>query len=354
MEIGLRNRPAIFMIQKFDTDKIDVEEYLHELGLTGIYRKGNEYWFSCPLSGHMGFDNTPSASMQVGTTKMHCFGCNFSGNAVTFLAELEGVSSLKARQWLRDRFGMGWREPEDSFSAEIEKRLERSEKFSNTISGRNTSLHTTLLDEVEVEKRSVDWYRVFDEWQGKIPSAYPLAYMLDRGFHPKTLDEWAIGWDIISQRISIPVRDEYGNLLGFKARAVDGSKQRYKVLGGPEYGFETYPVSAVLFGIHLAKEHDTLIIREGELNVIAMHEAGLTNTVGTGKTLSDIQIATILKHAGMAYVYYDDYNDSLNAARILESYMPVKVVPSSEKDPADMFKDELYELITAAESSVLL
>jgi DNA primase len=353
LEIGLRNRPAIFMIQKFDTEKIDVEDYLHELGLTGIYRKGNEYWFSCPLSGHMGADNTPSASMEVGTTRMHCFGCNFSGNAVTFLAEYEGVSNLKARQWLRDRFGMGWREPEDTFSSEIKKKLERMENKKNP--ERNTSLHSTLLNEDEVEKRSVDWYRVFDEWQGKIPSAYPLAYMLDRGFHPKTLDEWAIGWDIISQRISIPVRDDYGNLLGFKARAVDNSPQRYKVLGGPEYGFETYPVTTVLFGIHLAKKHDTLIIREGELNVIAMHEAGVTNTVGVGKHISDTQLLMILKYANKGVlVSFDDYGDSLNAARMLEPYLPVKVFPPSEKDPADMFKDELYELITAAESSVLL
>jgi DNA primase len=222
-------------------------------------------------------------------------------------------------------------------------------------SERNTSLHATLLDEAEVEKRSVNWYTVFDEWQGKIPSAYPLAYMLDRGFHPKTLDEWAIGWDIISQRISIPVRDEYGNLLGFKARAVDDSKQRYKVLGGPEYGFETYPVSGVLFGVHLVKKSGWLIIREGELNTIAMHEHGFDNTVGTGKSLSDRQIEMILKYAtDYVMVSYDDYRDSLNAARILEQYVPVKVIPSSEKDPADMFKDEVYELITSAESSVLL
>lgn len=284
---------------------------------------------------------------------MHCFGCNFSGNAVSFLAEVEGVSILKARQWLRDRFGMGWREPEDTFSAEINKKLERMGKEKNL--ERNTSLHTTLLNEDEVEKRSVDWYTVFDQWQGKIQAAYPLAYMLDRGFHPKTLDDWAIGWDIISQRISIPVRDEHGNLLGFKARAVDDDPRRYLVLGGAEYGFETYPVSGVLFGIHLAKEHDWLIVREGELNTIAMHEAGLTNTVGTGKTLSDKQIDMILKYAkSHVLVSYDDHRDSLNAASILEPYIPVKVVPTSEKDPADMFKDELYELITRAESSILL
>lgn len=340
------------MTYHFDYSKIDVEDYLHELGLTNIVRKGNEYWFSCPLSGHMGVDSTPSASMEIDTTRMYCFGCGFSGNAVSFLAEYEGVSPLKARKWLRERFNMTFFEPKDTFSGEIDLKFERQEK--RKLKKGAVPHHSTLLDEREVEKRSVDWYRIFDLWQGKIEEAYPLAYMLDRGFHPNTLTEWAIGWDMISQRISIPIRDEFGNLIGFKARAVDDNPQRYKVLGGPEYGFETYGVSKALFGIDRAKEYDTLIIREGELNAIAIWEAGYKNVVGSGKILSDFQLDLIKKYAQKVILWFDDFRDNIGATQQLEMNMPVKVCKPYDRDPSDMFKDEIVEAIEESMTTVLL
>lgn len=337
----------------FDFSKIDVEDYLNELGLNNVQRKGDQVWFSCPLSGHMGVDKTPSASMELGTTRMHCFGCNFSGNAVSFLSELEGVSPLKARKWLRERFNIGYYEPKEGFSSAIHKKLERIQKRL-TEKPRSTSLHSTLLDEREVTKRSVDWYKVFKDWQDIIEEAYPLAYMLDRGFHPTTLDKWAIGWDMISQRISIPIRDEHGNLVGFKGRAVD-FLPRYLVLGGPEYGFDTYNVSNVLFGLSLVDDPTELIVVEGELNCIAMHQKGYTNTVGiSGKILSDNQINLIKKYANSVLFIFDEVKDTLNAAYSLRETIPTFVAPQHSKDPADMSQGDLQKLLAGSRSAILL
>jgi DNA primase len=337
----------------FDFSKIDVEDYLNELGLNNVQRKGDQVWFSCPLSGHMGIDKTPSASMELETTRMHCFGCNFSGNAISFLAELEGVSPLKARKWLRERFNIGYYEPQEGFANAIHKKLERIQK---RISGKSQSVspHSTLLDEREVTKRHVDWYKVFDAWQGKIDEAYPLAYMLDRGFHPTTLDKWAIGWDMISQRISIPIRDEHNNLVGFKGRAVD-FLPRYLVLGGAEYGFDTYNVSNVLFGLSFVDIPNDLIVVEGELNCIAMHQKGYTNTVGiSGKILSDKQANLIKKYADSVTFIFDEVKDTRNAAFLLREHMPTYVTLDHDKDPADMYEDELNKLVTGSRSAVLL
>lgn len=343
----------------FDYSKIDVEDYLNELGLNNVSRKGDQVWFSCPLSGHLGADKTPSASMELETTRMHCFGCNFSGNAVSFLSELEGVSPLKARKWLRERFNIGYYEPKEGFAVAIHKKLDRIQKRL-TEKPRNTSLHFTLLDEREVTKRTVDWHRVYDDWQGKIDEAYPLAYMLDRGFHPTTLDKWAIGWDMISQRISIPIRDEHSNLVGFKGRAVDGLP-KYLVLGGPEYGFDTYNVSNVLFGLDKVLE-DTyyqnfgnLIVVEGELNCIAMHQKGYTNTVGiSGKILSDKQINLIKKYAHQVLFIFDEVKDTMNAAYSLRENIITYVAGPHTIDPAEMSEDELHKLISDALSAVML
>lgn len=331
----------------FDYSKIDVEDYINELGMNNVSLRGDQVWFSCPLPQHIGADKTPSASMELGTTRMHCFGCGFSGNAVSFLAELEGVSRLTARRWLRDRFEMGFFEPKETFADEINLKLSRQEKRLNEIKQRNTSLHFTLLDEEEVEKRNVDWHRIYRQWNDRIDdSAYPLAYMLDRGFHPTTLEKWAIGWDMISQRISIPVRDEYGNLIGFKGRATDNNPQRYKVLGGPEYGFDTYSVSKVLFGLDRVKRFDSLIVREGELNCIALHQAGYDNSVGCGKILSDTQLELIKKYANRNVIYwFDDHSDAMNARAQTEMYIPSYTINYSKYDPSDMSDAEIKRAI---------
>ncbi len=315
-------------------------------------RRGDQVWFSCPLDGHMGVDKTPSASMEDGTTRMHCFGCNFSGNAVSFLSELEGVSPLKARKWLRDRFKMQSFELKEGFKNEIEKKLDRIAKRAKGV--QSPAVHSTLLDEREVTKRHVNWDKVFDDFQGNIEGAYPLAYMLDRGFHPTTLDKWAIGWDMISQRISIPIRDEHGNLVGFKGRAVDGLP-RYKVLGGPEYGFDTYNVSKVLFGLSLVEDTSDLIVVEGELNAIAMHQKGHVNTVGiSGKILSEVQVDLIKKYADSVLFIFDEVRDTENAAFMLREWLPTYIAPPHSKDPADMTTEELNTLVTESRSAVLL
>jgi DNA primase len=339
----------------FDYKKIDVEDFLNELGISNISKKGNQFWFSCPLEGHIGMDKTPSASMEIGTTRMHCFGCGFSGNAVSFLAKIEGVSPLKSRKWLRERFNMSaYVEKNEKFGDILKKKLERAETARQKTN--KVHSHSIILDPIELEKRSISWYDVWDAWQGKIDYAYPLAYMLDRGFHPETLNEWAIGWDMISQRICIPIKDDLGNLVGFKGRSVD-SLPKYLVLGGDEYGFETYNVSKVLFGLDKAKEYidKEMIVVEGELNAIAMHQSGYKNTVGiSGRTLSNEQENLIKKYCQKVTFIFDEFRDTMNAAKRLQNSIPVRVVPDHDKDPADMTKDELSKLLTLSRTSIMV
>lgn len=337
----------------FDFKKIDVVEFLEELDIKNISVKGDNATFSCPFSGHVNGDRHPSANMRLSDTVFYCFSCGKSGNAISFLSDLEGVSPLKARQWLRERFNMSFIEPQEGFLSEITKKLTRIEKRNNKII---TKEEVALIDEAEVKEREVDWNKVFEAWSAKDDSAYPLAYMFDRGFTPWTLDEWKIGWDSISQRIMIPVYDEYNNLIGMKGRNVTGEKPKYKVLGGAEYGFETYNVSKVLFGLPQVKKElkengEWIIVVEGELNTVAMHQKGYINAVGiSGKVISDYQKNLIKKYASRATFIFDEYDDTVDAAKELEEYMPVDVVPLHDKDPADMDVMELSALLSAKQS----
>src|SRR6185436_15552899 len=107
---------------KIDYQKIDVEQFLQELGMRNVKPDGNEIFFSCPFSGHTHGDLNPSASMQKLTTKVHCFGCGFNGNALTFLAEYENCSPVKAARYIREWLGDDFKEPEGSFLTEIEEK----------------------------------------------------------------------------------------------------------------------------------------------------------------------------------------------------------------------------------------
>lgn len=305
-----------------------------------VRRDGVEWFFSCPFPGHAHGDSNPSSSMQEGTTLVHCFSCGFSGNAISFLAELEGISPLKARRFIRERFGDGFREPETSFWNEIEATLGTDERPIENMR------RNVVLDEDEADRRHHYFLKHDLKW----------GYMLDRGFTMKTLKEFKIGYDVISDRISIPIRDPEGNLIGFKGRAWSVDMQpRYKILGGVEYGFQPYEASRALFNSHnVDVEFTSLILCEGELNALMLHQYGFRNAVGiSGKILSAWQANLVTDICENVTLIFDEDFDALRASEKLES-INVRIVPQRDKDPADMTGEQLKYAISDAKSPLAL
>jgi len=329
-------------LSKINYQNIDVEQFLQELGLRNVKREGREIFFSCPFEGHSHGDANPSASMQQGTTKCHCFGCGFNGNALSFLAEYENCSPLKAARYIREWLGGGFVEPEGSFKQEIEALL--SPKQDNSL------VRNKPLDIEELEKRKIDWKKAWGQYtSGESPRDY-CDYLFDRGFSWETLEQWNIGWDRISRRITIPYFDG-GDLIGFKGRAlpdeIDSQNARYKVLGGPEYGFDTYDVSLLLFGLNKLREWpqffrgDDLIVCEGEFNVMSLHQMELGPAIGiSGKHLSDAQIYMLKKIGRRVILFLDDVVDARKAAEKLVKDIPTVFVPEHDLDPADCLSYE--------------
>ena len=337
-------------MSRIDYNRIDVVDFLNELGIRNVFDEGVEVKYSCPFEGHSNADQTPSATMEKGTTRAHCFGCGWSGNALSFLYEYEDVSPLKAARWIRERWGTAFKDTEGSFTDEINAQLgeQQREKLPPA--------PMPILDEREADERTVDWFLVSITKQ-QVPE--PFRYMLDRGFAPSTLSAWNIGYDVLSNRISIPARSRAGDLLGFKGRAWHpDDKPKYKVLGGKGYNFEPYEVSRVLFGAHMLNFRGTtdeqpLIVVEGELNAIAMHQQGYSETVGiSGKTLSKEQCLMIREIAEKVTLVFDEEDDAQRAANKLLLYMPVKIAPARGLDPAEMTYEALLERISSAYSAV--
>lgn len=355
-----------------DFTKIDVEDFLSELGLNNISDQGNDLRFSCPFSeGHRNADANPSAFMEKGTTRTYCFGCGWKGNAVTFLADLENVSPLQSAIWIKERFGDNFVVNQGNISDSVKNLLRKKEISKNG--------QKLFLDELEADRRLVNWEKLWKQyatqssqldylpgttWEDIFKKEHkrnPMFYMFDRGFDVETLTKWKIGWDKISERFSIPIRDEEGSLVGFKGRSMN-KEPRYLALGGVEYGFEPYETSKILFALNrVIKQSEKylteaykIIVREGELNTIAMHRHGFDNTVGiSGKNLSFHQAELIKKHASKAVFFFDDERDAIKAAEKLRLIMPTSFVPSNDKDPAEMMRQEIASLLAQQHSGLL-
>lgn len=321
---------------------VEVVSFLQGLGIRNVSEDGAEVHYSCPFSGHKNGDSNPSASMQQGTTITHCFSCGWSGNAVSFLSELEGVPPLKASQWIREEYGTGFKEPAESLSKEIDELL--------NIRDYDPIPETyKVLEETEIDKRSIDWSR-----HSLVDFGYH-TYLIDRGFSPEILQEFDIGWDDISLRFSIPIRDGYGNLVGFKGRALPNLLPRYLVLGGSEYSFDTVNIANFIFGLDTVKIGSYLILTEGELNCISLRQKGFPNSVGiSGKFLSDIQVKQLVPITNKVTLIFDETEDALRNARKLEPYMSVRIFPERGDDPADLSTEEISSFLGNSVSSLLL
>lgn len=334
------------MSERLDLSKIDVEDFLVRLGIQNVRQKGDEVFFSCPFEGHASGDMNPSTSMQQGSTMFKCFGCGQKGNAIHFLAEFEKISPIEAKKWIRKEFFGGYNVPDGPFVEHIRSIIQTTdEPFSRD---------RVLPSRDFFRKTLVDWTAVAKEQL--LPSnAWSAAfrYMLDRGFTPEILDAHGIGYDDISERITIPVTFN-GKIVGFKARTPFlNEKPRYKVLGGFPYEFDTYDTSSYLYGLeyaasyglgYAASHQSVHVLCEGELNALAMWQMGWHGAFGlSGKHLSEKQARTICKYFDRVVILMDEVKDAREAARIIDNRIPTKIVlkhaaSGAERnwDPADL------------------
>lgn len=331
-------------MKRIDYSKINVEDFLNELGIRNVMRDGNEIRYSCPFDGHNHGDANPSASMRLNDTVYNCFGCGARGNALTFLCEYENISPYEAASRLRTIIGDWARDDAGDLYTEIVAKLEAPPKEIKV------RVHPSKAD---LEERTINWGRV---WNSEWTPPKEFFYLLDRGFYWGTLEWFNIGWDQISQRLTIPYMSEDGQeVLGFKGRTpYPDVLPRYKVLGGPEYGFDTFDVSKTLFAIDKVLPCDRLIVCEGELNSMAMYDKGFENVVSiSGQFISDEQVYLIRKYAERVLLIFDEEDKATQAANKLIEFMPVEVVEPHELDPAAMNVIQLRELVDSAKSAFL-
>lgn len=325
---------------------VDVVDFLSSLGVRNVRLIGDEVSYSCPFSGHSHGDSSPSASMNVDTTAYYCFGCHSKGNAVTFLSLFDGISPVRAMHYIRERYGGGWKEPEGSVAQEIEKMLQTAPTLLE-------HKHNMILDKCYALDYAIDWNLVASTQDAPEDLTYPLR----RGLTPETLTRYEFGYDDLSRRTTLAMRDRHGNLVGFKGRDVTNTHgARYLVLGGRRYGFEPYKASLVVWGIHDVQPRDgRVILAEGEWNAVKLRQLGYLEAVSAGSSkFSDEQASLLASVCSEVVLFYDSDTagqiGERQAADALCRRINVRYVSEHEGDAMDMDSEAVEKLLTNTHS----
>lgn len=309
---------------------VDVVDLLANANLRNLSKSGSEWTFSCFSGNHSHGDATPSAGMNGRTTLWQCRSpsCGLRGNAADFVAALRGISRTEALRWLEERYGG----PGLSVApGELEEHVARI---------RSLAQHE---DEQRVRPTEDEQRRYV---KNRELSNAARQYLSGRGFDDATLTEWGVGLDLLSHRITIPVRGPNGELVGFKARAIDPDLHpRYLVLGHQlgeqlwRYPYNTYRKGDFVFGLHRFRPGDGyVVIVEGELNAIALDQMEIGAVAVAGAEFSERQREQIVSFFDEVVIFFDPDDagaaGTRKVAEALTSDMAVKIVVDQLGDAA--------------------
>ncbi|MCI8282763.1 MAG: DNA primase [Lachnospiraceae bacterium] len=318
-----------------------------------LTKRGSSYLGLCPFHN----EKTPSFAVSGSKQLYHCFGCGAGGNVVTFLMEYENYSFLEALEALAGRIGITLPKQEMSGQAraeadwrtrilEINKaaaryfyaqlRMEQGKRAMDYLKGRQLSRETMQKFGLGyANKYSDDLYRYLRQ-QG-----YGDEILKEAGL--VTLDERRGGYDKFWNRVIFPIMDVNHRVIGFGGRVMGEGEPKY--LNSPET--RVFDKSRNLYGLHLAKSSrkPQILLCEGYMDVIALHQAGFDNAVASLGTAFTPGHANLLKrYVREVYLTFDSDGAGIRAALraipiLKEAGLTARVIDMKPyKDPDEFIK----------------
>ncbi len=325
----------------------------------------------CPFHG----EKTASFTVYPDTQSYYCFGCGNGGDVITFIKNIENLDYIDAVRFLADRVGLDVPDENNYDNTMNKRRLrmleanrEAARFFHKCLQTKDGSIGYRYFKERGLTDDTIRKFGL-----GFAPdSFYSLTnYMLDKGY---TKDELVFAnlarrsqknpnniYDNFRNRVMFPIIDVKGNVIAFGGRVMDDSKPKYLNTSDTL----VYKKSMGVFALNLAKKSgkDSLILCEGYMDVIAMHQAGFTNTVaGLGTALTSEQAQLLSRYASEVLISYDaDEAGQKAAARALQIFkktnVKIKVLHlSGGKDPDEIIKnygvEKMKAIITGAANEI--
>ena len=288
-----------------------------------LTRKGNSYFGLCPFHN----EKTPSFSVTPGKQMYYCFGCGAGGNVFNFIMEYENYTFGEALKHLADRAGVEL--PQIEYSKEVrEKAQERAE-----------------LLEINKQAAQYFYYQLRTE-----KGAQGYQYLAGRGLSEETMRKFGLGYsdkfggglyqflkskgygddrlresglfnvderhgmyDKFWNRVIFPIMDVNNRVIGFGGRVMGDGKPKY--LNSPET--KIFDKSRNLYGLNVARttRRKYLILCEGYMDVISMHQAGFTNAVASlGTALTSGHASLLKRYTQEVLLLYDSDEAGVRAA----------------------------------------
>lgn len=318
-----------------------------------LRRRGKNLVGLCPFHN----EKTPSFTVYPENGSFYCFGCGVGGDVITFVRRMENLDYMEAVKQLADRAGMAL--PEDGYDDTLAKKRtavlaanRAAAKFfhSQLFTGRGRHALNYFLD----RGLTMETIRHFglgfapDDWRAL------KNHLNEQGFHDVLLESANLlrrsdkngkvsYYDNFRNRVMFPIIDPRGNVIAFGGRVLDDSKPKYINTSDTL----VYKKSNGVFALNFAKNGNDgkLIIAEGYMDVIALHQAGFTNAVAClGTALTKEQANLLSRYADEIILSYDaDEAGQKATARALGIFgttgMEIKVLRlTGGKDPDEIIK----------------
>lgn len=339
-------------------------------GYVRLQKKGSNYFGLCPFHN----EKSPSFSVSPVTQMYYCFGCGAGGNVITFLMEYENQTFPEAVRTLAQRAGIALPEADDSKEARqadsrraklLEINKEAAKYFYYQLRTERGSVGMEYLRKRELSDETMNHFGL--GYANKYSNDL-IQYLKSKGYSEDLIrdaglcnvDEKHGMYDKFWNRVMFPIQDINHRVIGFGGRVMGDGKPKY--LNSPET--EIFDKSQNLYGLNFARtsRKGNVILCEGYMDVIAMHQAGFTQAVASlGTAFTSGQASLLRRYANEILLSYDSDGAGVNAALraigiLKEAGMTGRVINLEPyKDPDEFIKalggEEFQKRLDHAENS---
>lgn len=338
-----------------------------------LKRAGGSRWKACcPFHE----EKTPSFTVDSQRQRYHCFGCGKGGDVFSFVMEKEGVDFPNSAHLLASRLGIII--PEETYDspqerAQAKARANKRERiyaindafakwFAGTLNNYPDSPVAVYLRSRQIPPDIAAKFELGaapDSWDAGLQYGRSLGFsdneLLDAGIVLKNENSGRV-YDRFRNRLVFPIWNEQGRVVAFSARTIEQEVQGAKYVNSPET--PVFRKSNVLYALPKARQgiqqRKSVILCEGQLDVIAMHRAGFDNSVAPqGTAFTDEQARILKRYSDLIYIAFDSDGAGRKAAlRAFELVLPldfeakVIIFPGGE-DPDGIFRAQGEQGISA-------
>ena len=341
-------------------------------GYVRLQKKGSTYFGLCPFHN----EKTGSFSVSPGKQMYYCFGCGAGGNVFTFLMQYENFTFGEAMQQLADRVGIEL--PQQEMTSAQKREADKRARLLEI--NKEAAMYFYRLLRSQRGTKAYQYFKkreLSDETMQKFGLGYSdqysddlYRYLRSKGYDDQilketglvTIDEVRGGHDKFWNRAMFPIMDVHNRVIGFGGRVMGDGEPKY--LNSPET--KIFDKSRNLYGLNIARStrKNQLLLCEGYMDVIALHQAGFDNAVASlGTALTSGHANLLKRYTKEVYLTYDSDGAGVKAAlRAIPILKEVGIVTKvinmrPYKDPDEFIKalgaEEYQKRIDEAENSFL-